>query len=274
MTAALAAFFIAAAAAAPSPVHRWVLLVETDAASRPGVSIDASARTATRFRVGAQFLSPEEAFVEGGREAESGLSACGADASCFAARLRHVRADFALLLIVRRVAGEDLIALRVVKTQTGEVVHRAVAPAKQLDQIGPAVSKVTAAALDALGYGRGGELVVTVQPNNAELVAADGVTDLPLTAGRATLLPARSYTVRARLAGFADAVAKVDVAEGGTQNLALTLSPREELTDEPWFWVGIGVAATALGVAIGVAAAGSERCFCAAADPNACGSCP
>jgi hypothetical protein len=271
----LAALALLLAAAVAPPPQRFVVLVEADDSARPGASIDDSVRTTARYRLGVQLLSPEEAFVEGGRELESGLATCGADAACLAERLRAVRADFAILLVVRRVAFEHLIALRVVRTSTGEIVHKAVLQAQNVGQIGATISTITAAAFDALGYKKGGELIVTSTPNNAELFASDGVAGHPITAGRATLLSPGSYVVRARLADFEDAVQEARVEEGSTQTIALSLAPKpEEITAKPWFWAGVGLAATAIGVAIAVGVTGSDRCFCAAADQDACGSCP
>lgn len=263
-------------AAAPAEnVHRWVLFVEADNIPRTGKSIDETVREAARDRVGLIFLSPEEAFVEGGLEAQTGLSSCGTDEACLASRLRNVRAEYALLMVVRRVGAEYLSALRVVEIKSGKAVHRAVAQAQKPDQLAPAIAKSTAAAFDALQYPRGGQLTVTVQPANATLVLNDGIADRPLTAGRATLLAAKSYVVRAEAEDFEAASKPVELAAGTAQNVELVLAAREEqLTDTPWFWVGLGVAATAVGVGIAVIATGSDRCFCASADPNACGSCP
>jgi hypothetical protein len=240
---------------------------------RPGASIDDGVRSAARFRLGVRFLSREEAFVEGGAEAESAIASCAASAACLAARLEGVRVEYALLLVVWRVADEDLIALRVVRASSGEIVHRAVARVSVREAIAAATSSITASALDALGYAKGGELVVTARPANAEL-AIEGVTAQRVSSGRTILLPAGAYVVRASLADFEDASTKALVRAGATERVELELTPRKGLTDNLWFWIGVGVAATAVGVVVGVAAIGSDRCFCAAADPAQCGSCP
>lgn len=260
---------------AATPVDQWILLAETDAASRPGVSIPQSVYGAARFRLGLRFLSPEEAFVEGGVEAESGLASCAANAECLAARLRGVRADYALLFVVRRASGDDLLAIRVVRTRSGEIVHRAVLQAPVREPLATAIASISAAAFDALGYKTGGELVVDARPDNAALAVVDGVEERTIGSGRTTLLAAGPYVVRARLEGFDDANASVRVDAGATARVALALAPHKEaVTDSVWFWMGVGLAATAAAVSIGFLATRSDRCLCAAADPAQCGSCP
>jgi hypothetical protein len=276
VTPALAALLCLTAAEPAAEPQRFLILTESDDARRAGPPIEETIRDSSRFRLGLRFLTPEESFVEGGLEAQSGLASCAANANCLAARLRNVPADLALLVVVRRVGREELIALRIVRTTTGELVHQAVSQTPAGSPLAPAIAAITARAFDALRYPQGGELIVTVRPENAELTAGDRV----LGSGRTTLFAAGNYVVRARLDGYEEQTTNLSLAPGETKRADLVLAPRiastdGSLTSSSWFWIGVGVVgAAAAGVAIGVAAGGSERCFCAASNAADCGSCP
>jgi hypothetical protein len=270
----VAASLLAGRADASEEVHRWVLLIETDEPSRLAATLQESVRAAARFRLGLRFLSPEEAFVGGGLEVLSGLSACGADTACLASRLSATGADYALLLVARRVGGANLLALRAVRARSGAVLHRAVSQLPALSAVGAATSSLAATAFAALGYVEGGELIAVADPTEAQLALIEPQGQRGLLPGATTLLPAGRYRLRAELDGFAGAEQQVQIDGGTTQRVELKLIALDRFTDSVWFWLGLGAAATAIGVGIGAAAAGTDRCFCAAPDPAACDGCP
>lgn len=276
LTLVFSAASTAVAAQGGPELDRWVLLTWL-ASEVPGVlaaDLDRGVRETARFQLGVELLTPEELFVEGGGEVQEALGRCAADVDCLAQALAPTRADAALLIVAREAGGRGVLAIRAIQVETAQIQHQAVRPLAAGEAPRALATELARETFAQLGYEEGGLLTIEARPLDAELSLAGPIDVRAVSVGRALLLRPGTYELRAERSGHEPALRRVRVDARESLAVELELVESRSVLSSPWLWAGVGAAAVAIGVSVAAIAVGGDRCYCAAADPSACSTCP